>query len=131
MHEKYGPIVRINPEEVHINDADYYDEVYTGATRKRDKWHVFARQTGWPESGFGTPNHDLHRIRRAALNPFFSKVKVRSLQPRIEKVLDSLAQRLVGFLNSGEPLSMSSAYAAAINGNDILSALLFKRNDSA
>ncbi|KAF2802219.1 cytochrome P450 [Mytilinidion resinicola] len=35
-HEKYGPIVRINPEEVHIQDAEYYDEIYTGATRKRD-----------------------------------------------------------------------------------------------
>lgn len=116
MHEKYGPIVRINPEEVHIIDGDFYDEIYTGFSRKRDKWTFFTNQSGLPDSAFGTPGHDLHRVRRATLNPYFSMSKVRSLQPRIEEVLDKLMVRFNEFQESEEPMSASLAYAALTNG---------------
>jgi len=34
-----GSVIRINPYEVHINDPDFYDEVYIGSSRgKTDKW---------------------------------------------------------------------------------------------
>ncbi|KIX09021.1 uncharacterized protein Z518_00099 [Rhinocladiella mackenziei CBS 650.93] len=112
MHEQYGPIVRINPEEVHIHDADYYDQVYTGPTHKRNKWTFFTNQSGLPQSGFGTPDHNLHRMRRAALNPYFSKAKVRILQPRIESSLNNLLARFREFQESGEPMTVSLAYAA-------------------
>lgn len=32
-----GPIVRINPYELHIYDKDYYDEVYPGSYKPTDK----------------------------------------------------------------------------------------------
>lgn len=32
-----GPIVRINPNEVHCNDINFADEIYTVGARKRDK----------------------------------------------------------------------------------------------
>ncbi|KAL8949689.1 MAG: hypothetical protein Q9183_007581, partial [Haloplaca sp. 2 TL-2023] len=39
LHKRYGPIVRINPFEVHIDDPDFYDEVYvSGSKRKTDQW---------------------------------------------------------------------------------------------
>ncbi|KAF2494452.1 oxoglutarate/iron-dependent oxygenase [Lophium mytilinum] len=127
MHEKYGSIIRINPEEVHIQDADYYDEVYTGATRKRDKWTFFTNSSGLPEAAFGTPGHDMHRMRRAAMNPYFSKSKVRSLQPRITEVLDKLMGRFRDFQESEEPMVISLAYAALTN--DIAMEYAFGRSD--
>jgi hypothetical protein len=37
MHEKYGPVIRIGPDEVQINDMSFYNEIYTQGTRRRDK----------------------------------------------------------------------------------------------
>jgi len=34
-----GPVVRINPYEIHISDPNFYDTVYVGSTtRKTEKW---------------------------------------------------------------------------------------------
>ena len=39
LHKQYGPIIRINPFEVHIDDPDFYDEVYVvGSKRKSEQW---------------------------------------------------------------------------------------------
>ncbi|EXJ64290.1 hypothetical protein A1O7_00626 [Cladophialophora yegresii CBS 114405] len=128
LHEQYGPLLRINPEEVHIDDADFYDQVYAGPTHKRDKWTFFTNSSGLPQSAFGTPDHNLHRMRRAAMNPYFSKAKVRALQPRIQSILDNLMTRFREFQDSREPMTVSLAYAAL--ANDIVQEYAFARSDN-
>lgn len=32
-----GPVVRINPDEVHINEPDYFDEVFNQTNGRADK----------------------------------------------------------------------------------------------
>ena len=49
-----GPIVRISPYELHINDAEYYDELYSGGSKKRDKYEWATRLFGNSASMFGT-----------------------------------------------------------------------------
>ena len=35
-----GPVIRINPYEVHINDPGFYDELYVGSSKaKTNKWY--------------------------------------------------------------------------------------------
>lgn len=53
-HFLAGPIVRINPYELHINDPEYYDEVYSGGSKKRDKYEWAARLFGNSGSMLGT-----------------------------------------------------------------------------
>lgn len=125
LHDKYGPVIRISPHEVHINDADFYDEIYSGSVRKRNKWEFVCNSHGVPESAFGTSSHELHRMRRAALNPFFSKQKIRGLQPKIEHVVDNLLARFEDFADTKQPLPMSDAFAALTYGEKPFSRELY------
>ena len=57
-------------------------------------------------------DHDLHRLRRAAINPFFSKQKVAALQPVIQKLADKLCKKLENTRGTGEAVPMECAFDA-------------------
>ena len=40
-----GPIVRINPDEIHVSDLDFIDEIFSGPSKKRDKHPLVAKVT--------------------------------------------------------------------------------------
>ncbi|KAK8076217.1 hypothetical protein PG994_003489 [Apiospora phragmitis] len=85
MHHKYGPIVRINPHELHCADPDMLDEIYAGGSRPRDKWeHYIAFITGpLSLSGFATISHDVHRVRKGAMARYFSRAQMLKLEGEI------------------------------------------------
>ncbi|KAF4632094.1 hypothetical protein G7Y89_g6036 [Cudoniella acicularis] len=96
-HEKYGPIIRINPHELHISDPDFYSVVFSGAAC-RDKYEWYCAQ-------FGTVSHDLHRLRRQALSPLFSKASITRLQPVMASLVEKFCARVQDFKISGQPVN--------------------------
>lgn len=110
--EDVGPIIRINPNEIHIDDPDYWDAIYAPASKKRDKYGWWTRLAGAPGSAFSTVPHDLHRMRRAALNPFFSKRSVAQLEPIIREKVDKLAGRFEAAVGTREVIRFDAAYMA-------------------
>ncbi|TAQ87580.1 hypothetical protein B7494_g4085 [Chlorociboria aeruginascens] len=130
LHKAYGPIIRISPWEVHIDDPDFYEEIYatSASGKKRDKYSWFTKSFGLDNSVFATVDHDLHRKRRAALAPFFSMQSVRRLYPLIQERVDVLVMRLRGFRDTGEVLMASWAFAALTN--DVVMTYSFARNDN-
>ncbi|KIX08589.1 uncharacterized protein Z518_03245 [Rhinocladiella mackenziei CBS 650.93] len=126
MHEKYGPIIRINPYEIHINDPDYYLEIYTGPSKRRDKWAWSAAMFGNSLSHFGAISHEEHRRKRSPLNPFFSKKSVVQLEPRIKEVVEKLCARLTGFKKTKEPVNLRHAFAAV--AMDVITEYAFARS---
>ncbi|KAI0405460.1 putative cytochrome P450 [Xylaria palmicola] len=94
-HRKYGPIVRINPHEIHVCDSTWLDTLYTGpAYGKRDKYPPTAYMTGTPRGVFGTVSHELHRLRRGAINPLFSKSGAAAAVPMIYEHTEKLLARI-------------------------------------
>ena len=116
LHEEYGPIVRINPYEVHLIDPEYFNTLYAGGKEKRDKWLWYTKQFGTLGSALSTPIHEQHRIRRSALNQFFSLQSVKILQPLIQDRVEAVLRRLKDFKGSNDILSIVHLYGAYTNG---------------
>ncbi|KAJ5342350.1 hypothetical protein N7541_011474 [Penicillium brevicompactum] len=112
MHEKYGPIVRINPRELHIKDPSYYEEIHAGPSRKRSKDVKYAVAFGAPSSLVGTISHDHHRFRRSLLSNYFSKRSVVDLGASIHEKVDKLIGRFEKAYESGSVLILQLDFAA-------------------
>ncbi|TRX88990.1 hypothetical protein FHL15_010112 [Xylaria flabelliformis] len=51
MVKKYGPIIRVNPEELFIHDPEFYNELYvTESTRRTNHYDNFAQGIGFDET---------------------------------------------------------------------------------
>ncbi|KAF2139285.1 uncharacterized protein K452DRAFT_328197 [Aplosporella prunicola CBS 121167] len=113
LHQKYGPIIRINPYELHIDDPDFYDVLYSGPSKKRDKYAWSTKMFPNSSSVFSTVTHELHRMRRTALNPYFSKQSITKLAPAtIIPAIEKMCHRLEGFRESKEPVNLEAAFVS-------------------
>ncbi|GIK05376.1 hypothetical protein Aspvir_009485 [Aspergillus viridinutans] len=93
MHQKYGPIVRINTRELHIRDSEFYSQIYAGNSRRIDKDAPTVQAFSVPTSVAATVDHYHHRARRGYLNQYFSKRSVGDLEPIIQERVDRLCGR--------------------------------------
>lgn len=107
-----GPIVRINPRQVHISDPEFYDQIYAGSKYRRDKDTSYPPRLSASVSVISTIPHDHHRLRRSVMNGFFSKRSVRNLEPIIQDKTDKLAERFKEAHEKGTTLKMEYAFSA-------------------
>ncbi|KAI9146799.1 Cytochrome P450 monooxygenase TRI4 [Paramyrothecium foliicola] len=112
MHEKYGPIVRINPRELHIRDSSYYSQIYAGGGRRVNKDLDAVAAFSVPRASLATVEHDLHRTRRGILGPYFSKRAVSSLDSTINTKVNRLCDRLSAIAAQDEIVDLDAAFAA-------------------
>jgi cytochrome P450 len=118
-----GPIVRISPNAIHVNDPEYIDQIYAGPGKKRDKGQRTINGFSGSPTALGSQNHDLHRSRRAALSPFFSKQNIRRLEPTVINVLHQIFQRLDQLVETKLPVDLGLLFRAATY--DIISEYAF------
>jgi hypothetical protein len=109
LHQKYGPIVRIGPNEVHIHDPDFFDEVYN-VTGRLDKDSWYYAFIGSQDAGFGTANAELHRARRKAMSRFFAASAISKLESSSVQMVSKLCARLAALRAEGKPVNLSNAF---------------------
>ncbi|KID94532.1 Cytochrome P450, partial [Metarhizium majus ARSEF 297] len=124
MHDEYGPIVRINPDEVHVLDTGFYDEIYAPASKKRDKYADYVVFLGVPTGAFATCPHDHHRLRRKALNVSFSKKAIYEIEPLMQAKVDLLCGRFRDVAARGDRVVRLDAAFFAL-ANDIITEYSF------
>jgi cytochrome P450 len=107
-----GPIVRINPREIHIKDPYYHDQIYALGGKKRNKDPSFVPLFAAPLSMITTIDHDHHRFRRGILSSFFSKKSVIHLTPLIQGKLSILIERLEQAYRDSTVIDLTAAFCA-------------------
>nr|A0A1B4XBH0.1 RecName: Full=Cytochrome P450 monooxygenase sdnE; AltName: Full=Sordarin/hypoxysordarin biosynthesis cluster protein E [Sordaria araneosa]BAV32149.1 cytochrome P450 monooxygenase [Sordaria araneosa] len=122
MHQKYGPIVRINPFELHIQDSTFWDELYT-KNKEYERYAWMSGRFGANTTTSSTVKSDLHATRRAPLNPMFSKRSITEFEPIVHEKVGLLSKRLAEYAKNGEVLEMNSAFNAF--AGDVISSYCF------
>jgi len=106
-----GPVVRITPNEVSLSDPEHYEKIYSHST-KYTKAPEFYRAFNAPVSAFATPSNELHRIRRGALNPMFSRKSVLSLESLVQNIVSKLTLRLEKDFSERKETNLHFAFRA-------------------
>ena len=128
MHDKYGPIVRVGPDELHVNDPSILPELMPASKHRRNKYTRAVQFFGFAEAVGATVDHDLHRMRRGAMSKMFSKEAVRRLEPIMKFNLERLLGRLQGYKESGNPINLLPMFGAFTN--DLISEYSFGLNSN-
>ena len=94
MHQQYGPVVRITPDEVHVaTNSDDYEKIYHVGS-KYAKSPNFYNALCVPHSSVGTASNEVHKIKRGAMNPIFSRQKVLDVESIVQDKVAKVMQRL-------------------------------------
>ncbi|KAH8887942.1 trichodiene oxygenase [Thozetella sp. PMI_491] len=125
LHSIYGPIIRINPVELHCADTRFMDEIYAAGGRKRDRGpfglgHLTPQMT---LSTLATLDHDHHRRRREAMKRFFSRAHISKLETEVGYMAQRLSNKLLARVGSGKPFDITAAYSCF--ATDIISKFCF------
>ncbi|KAI0875932.1 isotrichodermin C-15 hydroxylase [Hypoxylon argillaceum] len=95
LHDKYGPVVRLAPNELAFLDPRAWRDIMGGGTSEIPKWTgMYAVPAFLPPHIQNTTSKEHHRALRKALSPGFSDASLRAQEPIIAKYIDLLIQRL-------------------------------------
>lgn len=109
LHEQYGPIVRISPNNLHFSDPKVYHTIYDSGSKLVKDPFVYTA-FGADESSFGFVNPHAARGRRDVLNPLFSRRGVISMQWLVAEKFDKLCEKLGAWSGSDESVDLYSAF---------------------
>ncbi|KAJ9618652.1 hypothetical protein H2203_008856 [Taxawa tesnikishii (nom. ined.)] len=84
---------------MHIRDSDYYEELYALAPGLKTSRQIRSLVP-----------HDLHRLRRGALNPFFSKRAITKVEPLIVDRIERLCGRFSSVTETNKVIRLDHAY---------------------
>lgn len=104
--------MRINANELHVYDSEFYSQIYASSSRRTDKYLPAVEAYTFPNSTIATIDHDLHRKRRAILSPYFSKRSISALEPAINERVSRLCGRIQELSVTGETVDLDAASAA-------------------
>lgn len=112
LHDKYGPVVRVMPNELSFNTAKAWDDIYGHRVglqnMDKDPIHVGAVEA-IPGATNLTMAPDTHHARqRRALAHAFSKQALLEQEPILRGYVDLFVRKLREMAHSGKPANMVS-----------------------
>lgn len=104
-----GPIVRISPHELHINDRDFYHTLHRNKTI--DKCAIYYNTS--TTALVTTPDNKIHKAWRSGIRPFYSASAADERAPMIHDVVTRFCRGLLPvrkLSGDGEIVNLSNAF---------------------
>ncbi|KAK8015767.1 hypothetical protein PG991_008655 [Apiospora marii] len=98
LHKRYGPLVRIAPDEVACADPDAIRKIYstTASLNKSDFYHIWdAGAFSKYPNGFAIVDERLHAERRRIVSGVYSMSTVLTLEPYIDDCSRFFVKRMI------------------------------------
>ncbi|KAI9815380.1 MAG: hypothetical protein M1832_005519 [Thelocarpon impressellum] len=111
LHRRYGSVVRIGPNEVHLSNSANYEKIYYIGTRY-NKSARFYGAFGSGTSAFSTVENKDHRVKRAALNPLFARKRVLELEDVVQAKAKKVLDRVLGAVATRTPVNLHDGFRA-------------------
>ncbi|KAJ8093191.1 hypothetical protein PM082_020676 [Marasmius tenuissimus] len=128
LHERYGPVVRVSPSELHFSDPKAFDDIHIAP--KPVKHHGFYRALTTRDAVATTIDPKEASKRRVRIGSYFSRRAVLRLEQTIQKNIDRLIARLTSEpYSGGQPADLLYAYRATTM--DIIMSYLFAQEFGA
>ncbi|KAG7439121.1 cytochrome P450 [Guyanagaster necrorhizus] len=127
LHKIYGPVVRINPNELHFSNPQAYFSIYTSQVKfikDPNFYFCFAQD----ESSFGFTDLAVAKKRRDVLLPFFSRRSILQLEGIVQSKVDTLLFRLRQDY-TGKPVNLYAAFKSLTM--DIITAFSYSHSFDA
>lgn len=97
LHQRYGPLVRIAPDEVACADPEAIRKIYPtqAPLTKTDFYHIWDNKTlsKYPDN-FSETNEKLHRERRRIVNNVYSMSTVLTFEPYLDRCEELFIERM-------------------------------------
>ncbi|KAL4737952.1 cytochrome P450 [Aspergillus similis] len=114
LHEKYGPIIRIAPNEVTFAHPQAYTDFFQprsvqgqGQFLKDPLW--WARQPGHPDSLLSVISPEKHAHMRRILSPGFTARALREQEPFVQKYVNLLIAQLQDLVSRSQSAHINMA----------------------
>ena len=107
---------------MHVLDHEFID-IHFGTKDKKDKYKPHEGMFGMPQSVFSTASSDLHKIRRTAIAPSFSRRSILALEPMISEKVGKACSRLESSRSSGKAMDLRLLFTCLTT--DIISEFTF------
>lgn len=106
LHKKYGPIVRITPNQLSVDGSIAFPQVFQHRPGKPE----WSKQRGFyherDELSLIGGDHDNHRRLRRQLAHAFSDASMYEQEPVVQKYVNTLCSRIGEMAATGEPIDM-------------------------
>lgn len=126
LHQRYGPLVRVSPNEVDISDVDAVQPIYVskGGFPKAPCYANF--DIDGHKTIFSTTDHEYRAPRARAVMPLFSTKNIRENSEAIYECVDRFVERLSEEAAIKQPVNiLNLTRSLAV---DVVSQYLFQEN---
>ena len=112
LHKKYGPVVRITPNQLSLADASALDVIYgtRPGWRKTDFYESFNPRIGDRIELFSALDDAKHTERRKITASLFTTGAVLRYEPNVDRIVAVFLQRLEDAAASSQSVEMSCSF---------------------